>query len=138
MLEFPDVVAGERRVDGRAEPGIEAIDRPVACGEFLDHRTGTAEALCDRGCEDNARPAPCDRDDVRNADAVSERDRRQRSTPFALRKSAATRRGSFLSTSTWRLSSCMVGLSIRLPTLSSASTALALPATVSSRTTGAR
>src|SRR5207244_13498479 len=63
---------------------------------------------------------------------------RQRITPLALRKAAATARGSFLSTSTWRLSSCIVGLSIRAPTRRSASTALGLFATVSMRTTGAR
>ena len=42
MLELADVLGGERRVDRGAEPGIETIDRPIACGESLDHRAGAA------------------------------------------------------------------------------------------------
>ena len=38
--------------------------------------------------------------------------------PFAFRNAAATWRGSFLSTSTWRFSSCIVTLSIAAPTRS--------------------
>ena len=140
MLEFPDVLGSERRVDGRAEPGIQSIDRPIAGGEFLDHRAGPAQARRDRACEANVPALSGNLDEVRDADALIAELHgagRQRSTPLALRKSAATRRGSFLSTSTWRLSSCMVGLSSSAPTRSSVSTTFRSPA-ISMRTTGAR
>ena len=136
-LEGRDLVRPQRGVDRGAEPGIQAVDLAIARGEALDDRPRPRETAKNGRREADRGAVP------RHGDHIVDRRRPpaeldQRITPLDFRKAAATARGSFLSTSTWRLSSCMVGLSIRLPTFRSASTALGLPATVSCRTTGAR
>src|SRR5205814_705328 len=117
-------------------------DRPIACSKALDDTARTRQARRDTWRYPDSGARARHRYDVGDVDPLlADLDRRvgpQRITPLALRKAAATARGSFLSTSTCRLSSCIVGLSIRAPTRSSASTALGLFATVSMRTTGAR
>ena len=62
-LEIRDVVRRERRVDGGAEPGVQAIDRPIAGGEALDHGAGTAQARRARRCEANLPPSAATVDD---------------------------------------------------------------------------
>ncbi len=141
-LEGGDLILGERRVDRGAQAGVQAIDRPIAGGKALDDPARAPKACRDRRRDADSGTRARHRHDVGDLDRpLADLDRpvgRQRTTPLALRKAAATARGSFLSTSTWRLSSCIVGLSMRAPTRSSASTALGLLATVSMRTTGAR
>ena len=84
----------ERRVDGRAEPGIESIDRPIAGGEFLDHRAGAAQARRDRASRGTTcRPSRATSTTSATPTApITELHGagRQRSIPLALRKSAAT------------------------------------------------
>jgi len=141
-LEGGDLIPGERRVDRGAQAGVQAVDRPIAGGKALDDPARPLEACRDRRRDPDNGAGARHRHDVGDPDRpLADLDRlagRQRTTPLALRKAIATARGSFLSTSTWRLSSCIVGLSMRAPTRSSASTALGLLATVSMRTTGAR
>src|SRR6185295_8474518 len=118
------------------------IDGLLARGKALDDLAGAFQPCGDGRCDANRRAVAGHGHDVGDRDrALADIDRpgvgRQRMTPLALRNWAATCRGSFLSTSTCRLSSCIVALSISASTRPSASTALALPATVSMRTTGA-
>ena len=143
-LEGRDLVLGERacrrRRRGRCS-GHRRRDRPRRSARRSRRARSRRARDRRREADRRRRRAPPPRHRRRRSPrlpASTARLRRQRITPLAFRKAAATARGSFLSTSTWRLSSCIVGLSISAPTCSSASTALGLPATVSRRTTGAR
>jgi hypothetical protein len=141
-LEGGDLITGECGVDRGAQAGVQAINGPIACGEALDDPARALEVYGDGRRDPDSGAGARHRHDVGDLDRpLADLDRpagRQRTTPLAFRKAIATARGSFLSTSTWRLSSCIVGLSMRAPTRSSAATALGLLATVSMRTTGAR
>jgi hypothetical protein len=134
-------LACQARVDGRAEPGRQAIDALAALERAQHDRARRSEA-----------PGPtasCKRQPAKSraiatiasipTGAAAEHDRGAAGlacpckaadasvhSPLAFRKLAATVRGSFLSTSTWRLSSCIVGLSSAAPTFSSIATIFSL------------
>lgn len=151
-LKGGDGLGVKARIDGRAQPGGQAVD-PVPPFERPQHdRAGGFEPWGDAVMQTHERAIARDRRDRLDLDRLlPENDRRgfpgalragcgseaQFTSPLAFRKAAATVRGSFLSTSTWRLSSCIVGLSSVAPTFSRISTILALAA-ISGRTTGAR
>jgi hypothetical protein len=141
------------RIDGGAEPGGQTVDALPAFERTQHNRARSQQAQAKGFVQGDRCKFARDSDDrLDPACDLTQHDRRGRSrsrimhwrrndaqftSPLAFRKGGATVRGSFLSTSTWRLSSCIVGLSSAAPTFSSTATIFSLAA-ISGRTTGAR
>ncbi len=150
-LEGGNGLGVEARIDSRSQPCRQAVDAvaPIERPQHDGSRGGQTRA--DRLMQTNRRVVESDRRNGLVADGLAAGDdlgvalrmpaclcsEAQFTSPLALRKAAATVRGSFLSTSTCRLSSCIVGLSRAAPIFSRMATILALVA-ISGRTTGAR